>query len=83
MKMRALDSFYSSETGQAHARQEFEIESADRGREFAKRGLAEILEEDVMAETKQPETKKEPAPQNKAQPAPVNKAASPAKAGKA
>lgn len=73
MKMRALDSFYSSETGQAHAGREFEVESDDRGREFAKRGLAEILEDDV-SQTK-PEIKAAEPPLNKAETKPVNKAA--------
>lgn len=92
MKMRALDSFYSSETGQAHAGQEFEIDSVSRGEDFAKRGLAEIIPETLITEADMAEAKRqadaaeaqrqaakqEPAPENKAELAPINKAETPA-----
>jgi hypothetical protein len=37
--MTAVDSFYSSDTGQVHAGQDFEVDDA-KGQEFAARGLA-------------------------------------------
>jgi len=87
MKMRALDSFYSSETGQAHAGQEFEIASVSRGEDFAKRGLAEIIPDPLITEADMAESqrqaeaaeaqrqagKQQPAPTNKSEPAPTNK----------
>lgn len=88
MKMRALDSFYSSETWQAHAGQEFEIDSVSRGKDFAKRGLAEIIPEPLITEAEMAEAKRqadaaeaqrqaakqEQPPANKAELAPINKA---------
>ncbi|MFK4047240.1 hypothetical protein ACI2KH_19985 [Roseomonas mucosa] len=50
MKMRALDSFYSSATGQVPAGAEFEV-GTERAKDFRKHGLAE----DVMAESAEAE----------------------------
>jgi hypothetical protein len=63
MKMRALDSFASAETGMVHAGDEFEITSAVRAKEFEDRGLAKPIGE-----------KAEPAPDNKMEEPPANKA---------
>lgn len=61
MKMRAIDSFASAETGMVHAGDEFEIASETRAKEFAERGLAKAI-------PAAPQNKMEPAPDNKADP---------------
>lgn len=64
MKMKALDSFYSTETKQVHAGQEFEIESETRAKDFEDRKLARRVGGEKAA----------PEPKNKAAPEPPNKA---------
>ncbi|KQT03205.1 MULTISPECIES: hypothetical protein [unclassified Rhizobium] len=70
MKLKALDSFYSSETKQVHAGQVFEVESEERGKEFVKRGLAAVEGEPKAVKKAAAE------PENKAAAEPDNKAAS-------
>jgi hypothetical protein len=62
MKVKAIDSFATAETGMVHAGEDIDTTriSQDRLDEWARRGFI-------------PETKKEPAPLNKAEPAPLNK----------
>lgn len=63
MKIKALDSFASAETGMVHAGEEFDASEISEARltEWADRGFI-------------PRQKKEPAaPKNKAEPAPDNK----------
>ena len=62
-RMKASDSFYTSETRQVSAGHEFEIDSDERAKELEARGLAEIVGG----------AKSEPKSQNKAEPAPFNK----------
>lgn len=72
MKVKALDSFATGETGMVHAGQEIDTTniSQDRLDAWAERGFI-------------PKVKKEQAPLNKAEPAPANKAATkPARKGK-
>lgn len=62
MKIKALDSFVSSETGMVHADEDIDVSdiSQDRLDEWAARGFI-------------PKVKKEAEPQNKAELAPSNK----------
>lgn len=65
MKIKALDSFDTTELGMVHAGQEFDAGEISHARlgEWADRGFI-------------PKTKKEEAPLNKAEPAPENKTVS-------
>jgi hypothetical protein len=62
MKVKALDSFATAETGMIHAGDDIDttLVSQDRLDEWARRGFI-------------PKTKKEPAPLNKAEHPPLNK----------
>lgn len=76
MKMKALDSFYSSETKQVHAGQEFEIENETRAKAFVAKGYAKVLDTPDAGEKKAPE------PKNKVAQEPHNKAVISAKSTK-
>ncbi|KQS84132.1 hypothetical protein [Rhizobium sp. Leaf386] len=67
MKLKAVDSFYSSETKQVHAGQVFEVDSEERGKEFVKRGLASVENEPKAAKkaAEEPENKAAPGHDNK------------------
>jgi len=62
-RMKARDSFYTSDTRQVSAGAEFDIDSDERSKELEARGLAEFVV-GSKAESK-PLNKAEPAPQNK------------------
>ena len=70
MKVKALDSFATAETGMVHAGDEIDTSriSQDRLDEWARRGFI-------------PATKMDAAPLNKAEPAPANKASGRSKKG--
>lgn len=83
MKLKALDSFYSTETKQVADRSTFEVDSPEFAKELVAGGLAEIIEgddepvadnADADSKAATDSSKSEPAaPKNKAEPAPKNK----------
>lgn len=74
MKMKALDSFYSSQTKQVRSGDEFEV-SDEVGKSFETRGLAERLTDDTEKVRDDPDAGAKLA--EKAKPSPLNKMAAP------
>lgn len=68
MKLKALDSFYTSETKQVRAGQEFTAKEFDLSDER----ISEMTKKGLIGEVKS-----DAAPSNKAEPAPKNKAETP------
>lgn len=75
MRLIAKDSFYSDETKQVVAKQEFTVESVEVGRDLIKRGLAE--ESTKMGDANQkPAAKPATSSKGKSATTPQNKAIS-------
>lgn len=82
MRLKANDTFHSSETRTIRAGQEFEVHD-QLGKDFVEAGLATVIEgstdtaagaaESTPAVPKEPEAKMEEAPENKLIAAPPNK----------